>query len=178
MMYSAYNLNKQGDNLQPWCTPFPIWNQSVVPCPVLTVASWPAYRFLKRWVRFVCLACTKGYLWLNTHNKIHFSASDATEFLFSMPPFRSIRTSGKWSFSKLCFVIVQSLSHVWLFVTPWTAACQASLSFAISLSLLKLMSFGSVMHPTISSSVSSSSSCPHCFPASRSFMSQLFTSDG
>ena len=48
MMYSAYNLNKQGDNIQPWCTPFPIWNQSVVPCPDLTVASWPAYRFLKR----------------------------------------------------------------------------------------------------------------------------------
>ena len=40
MMYSAYNLNKQGDNIQPWRTPFPIWNQSVVPCPVLTVASW------------------------------------------------------------------------------------------------------------------------------------------
>ena len=32
MMYSAYMLNKQGDNIQPWCTPFPIWNQSVVPC--------------------------------------------------------------------------------------------------------------------------------------------------
>ena len=43
MMYSAYKLNKQSDNIQPWCTPFPIWNQSVVPCPVLTVASWPAY---------------------------------------------------------------------------------------------------------------------------------------
>ena len=52
MMYSAYNLNKQGDNTQPWRTPFPIWNQSVVPCPVLTVASWPAYRFLKRQVRW------------------------------------------------------------------------------------------------------------------------------
>ena len=39
MMYSAQKLNKQGDNIQPWCTPFPIWNQSVVPCPVLTVAS-------------------------------------------------------------------------------------------------------------------------------------------
>ena len=26
-MYSAYKLNKQGDNIQPWCTPFPIWNQ-------------------------------------------------------------------------------------------------------------------------------------------------------
>ena len=52
MMYSAYKLNKQGDNIQPWRTPFPIWNQSVVPCPVLTVASRPAYRFLKRQVRW------------------------------------------------------------------------------------------------------------------------------
>ena len=51
MMYSAYKLNKQGDNIQPWSTPFPIWNQSVFPCPVLTVASWPAYRF-KRKVRW------------------------------------------------------------------------------------------------------------------------------
>ena len=50
MMYSAYKLNKQGDNKQPWCTPFPIWNQSVVPCLIITVASWPAYRFLKRQV--------------------------------------------------------------------------------------------------------------------------------
>ena len=52
MMYSAYKLNKQGDNIQPWCTPFPIWNQSVVPCSVLTLASWPVYRFLKRQVRW------------------------------------------------------------------------------------------------------------------------------
>ena len=50
MMYSAYKLNKQSDNKQPWRTPFPIWNQPVVPCPILTVASWPAYRFLKRTV--------------------------------------------------------------------------------------------------------------------------------
>ena len=33
-------------------TPFLIWNQSVVPCPVLTVASWPAYRFLRSQVRW------------------------------------------------------------------------------------------------------------------------------
>ena len=32
MMYSAYKLNKQGDIIQPWCTPFPILNQSVVWC--------------------------------------------------------------------------------------------------------------------------------------------------
>ena len=52
LMYYAYKLNKQGDNIHPWCPPFPIWNQSVVPCPVLTVASWPAYRFLKRQIRW------------------------------------------------------------------------------------------------------------------------------
>ena len=42
-------------------------------------------------------------------------------------------------------VSVQSLSHVWLFVTPWTAACQASLSITNSHSLLKLMSTESLM---------------------------------
>ena len=46
MMYYAYKLNKQGDNIQPWPTPFPIWNQSVVSCPNRTVPSWPAYRFV------------------------------------------------------------------------------------------------------------------------------------
>ena len=38
--------------MQPWRTPFPIWNQSVIPCPVLTAASWSAYRFLKRQVKW------------------------------------------------------------------------------------------------------------------------------
>ena len=42
-------------------------------------------------------------------------------------------------------VIVQSLSYLWLFATPWTAAHQASLSFTIPRSLLKLMSTESVM---------------------------------
>ena len=41
--------------------------------------------------------------------------------------------------------VVQSLSHARLFVTPWIAACQASLSFTISQSLLKPMSTESVM---------------------------------
>ena len=52
MMYSAYKLNKQGDNIQPWGTAFPIWNQSIVPCPVLTAASWHEYRFLRRQIRW------------------------------------------------------------------------------------------------------------------------------
>ena len=46
MMYTVWKLKKQGDNIPPWHT-FPIWNQSVVPCPVLTVDSWPAYRFFQ-----------------------------------------------------------------------------------------------------------------------------------
>ena len=49
---------------------------------------------------------------------------------------------------RLCptqLVDVQSLSHVQLFVTPWTAACQASLSFPVYQSLLKFMSIESVM---------------------------------
>ena len=43
------------------------------------------------------------------------------------------------------FVIVQLLSHDWLFATPWTAVCQASLSFTISWSLLKLLATESLM---------------------------------
>ena len=43
------------------------------------------------------------------------------------------------------FCSVQSLSHVQLFVTPWTAACQASLPITSSWSILKLMSIESVM---------------------------------
>ena len=77
-------------------------------------------------------------------------------------------------------VVVQSLSRVWVFVTPQTAACQASLSVTISQSLLKFMSIESVMP---------SNHLILCHPllllpsillsASRSFpVSQLFTSGG
>ena len=50
-----------------------------------------------------------------------------------------------YMFALLRVSSVQSLSHVWLFATPWTAACQASLSFTSSRSLLKLLSIKSVM---------------------------------
>ena len=52
MVYSAYNLNKQGNNIQPWHTSFPILNLSIVPCLVLSVAFWLAYRFLIRQIRW------------------------------------------------------------------------------------------------------------------------------
>ena len=79
----------------------------------------------------------------------------------------------EWS----CFV-VQLLSFVWLFVTPWTAACQTPLFSIISWSLLKFMSIELVML-YISSCVIPFSYHLQSFPASGSFqMSQFFASGG
>ena len=50
--YILHILNKQGDNIQPFCTSLPILAQSVVPCLILTVVSWPTYRFLRRQIRW------------------------------------------------------------------------------------------------------------------------------
>ena len=74
MIFSAYKLSKQGDNIQPWCTPFSIWNQSVVPCPVLTVASWPAYRCLRRWIGWSGIPLS----WRIFHSLLWFTQSKAS----------------------------------------------------------------------------------------------------
>ena len=71
------------------------------------------------------------------------------------------------------FSSVQSLRCVLVFVTPWTAACQASLSITDSRSLLKLISIESVMQSTISSSVVPFSSPPSIFPSIRGFSNEL-----
>ena len=74
------------------------------------------------------------------------------------------------------FSLVQLLSCVWLFVTPWTAACQASLSITNCQSTQTHVHWVS---DAILSSVIPFSSCPQSFPASGSFqMSQFFTSGG
>ena len=51
MMFSEYRLNKQGDGRQSCHTPLSIFNQLIVPHRVLTAASWPTHRFLRRQVR-------------------------------------------------------------------------------------------------------------------------------
>ena len=66
---------------------------------------------------------------------------------------------------------VQSLSHVQLFVTPWTAACRASLSITNSLSLLKLMSIKSV-NPSNHLILCRSLLLPSIFPSSRVFSNE------
>ena len=77
------------------------------------------------------------------------------------------------------FSSVQSLSHVRIFATPWTAALQASLSISNCWSLLKLMSIELVMPSNHLIFCCPFPSCPHAFPGSGSFpVSQLFASGG
>ena len=66
-----------------------------------------------------------------------------------------------------CCLVIQSTSDS--SVSPWTAACKASLSFTISQSFLKLISIKSVILSVISSCVAPFPSCPQSFPASGSF---------
>ena len=65
------------------------------------------------------------------------------------------------------FAVVQLLTHVQLFATPWTAACQAFLSFVSLRVCPNSCPLNWWCHPTISSSVTSFSHCPQSFPASR-----------
>ena len=77
------------------------------------------------------------------------------------------------------FSSVQLLSCVWLFVTPWTVACQASLSITTPRACSNSCPSSQWCHPTISSSAIPFSSCLQSFPASWSFpVSHFFTSGG
>ena len=82
----------------------------------------------------------------------------------------------KFNWSK---ILAQSLSCVWLFASPWTAAHQAPLSFTISRSLVMFMSSESVIPSNHLVLYHPFSSCLQSFPEPGSFlMSQLFTSGG
>ena len=95
-------------------------------------------------------------------------------FFFSVSQllFPLLENSGQWQ-HQLVAVVVQSLGHVWLFVTSWTVSHQASLSFTIFWSLLKLMSTKFVMpsnhlilcHPLLL--------LPSIFPSVRVFSNEL-----
>ena len=119
MMYSAYKLNKQGDNIQPWHIPFPIWNQSIVPSLDLTIASWPAYRFhqeagkviwyshlFKNFPQFVVIYMVKGF---SVVNQVEVGV------LRNYLAFSVIQTDvGK--FISGCSVFSKSSLHIWKFL--------------------------------------------------------------
>ena len=90
-------------------------------------------RFFRVWATRETHVCSKGptiYLFFSctSHSSWQVSTETSTELA-----------------QDIVIVVVQSLSHVWLFATTWTAAQQASLSFIISRSLLKLLSIESVI---------------------------------
>ena len=164
-MYSAYKLNKQGDKMQPWHTPFPIWNQSVVPCPVLTVAFWPAYRFLRRQVRwsgipisfrifqFLVIHTVKGF---GVVNKAEVDVFLEFSCFFSDPTDVGNLISGSSAFSKSSLNIWKFTVHVlwslaWRILSITLLPCEVSaivclnihLAFDLSLGLEGKLTFSS-----------------------------------
>ena len=123
MMYSAYKLNKQGDNIQPWHTPFPVWNQPIVLCPVLTVTSWPAYRFLRRKLKWSAIPTSlrifHRWLWSTQSKALALSVKQKYVFLeFSCfccdPAEVGNLISGFSAFSKCNLNIWRFLVHILL----------------------------------------------------------------
>ena len=77
LMYSSCKLNKQGGNIQPWHTPFPIWNQSTIPCLFITCfltciqvtqeagkVVWYSHLF-QNFPQFVVIHTVKGFSVVN-----------------------------------------------------------------------------------------------------------------
>ena len=123
-MHSAYKVNKKGGNRQVWRTLFPVLNQSVVPCLVLTVASWPAYRFLRRQVRwsgipiffknfpqFVVIHTVKGF---GLINKAKVGVFLELSCFFDDPTHVGNLTSGSSTFSKSSLNLWKFTVHVLL----------------------------------------------------------------
>ena len=153
MMYSAYKLNKQGDKIQSWHTLFPTWNQSVVPCPVLTVASCPAYRFLRRQVRWsvwyshlfknfpqsVVIHSVKGFSIVSEAeldvfwNSLAFSMIQrmlAIWSLVSLPFLNSACTSGRSQFT-YCWNLAWRISSITLLACEMSRIVQFKHSLAL-----------------------------------------------
>ena len=117
MMYSVYKLNKQDDNIQSWRTPFPIWNQYVVPCLALTVAFWPADKMvwyshiLKNFPQFVVIHTVKGF---SVVNKAEVDVFLELFCFFSDPTDAGNLISGSSAFSKSSLKIWKFLVHILL----------------------------------------------------------------
>ena len=168
MMHSAQKLNKQGDNIQPCHTCFPILNQFVVPCLVLTAASWPAYRFLRRQVRwsgipiswgifqFTVIHIVKG---LSTVNEAE--ADVFLEFLcfFYDPAYVGNLISGSSAFLNPAYTSGSSwFMYCWSFARRIFSitflVCKMNAKLCSSLSILwRCLSLGLEWKPTFSSPV-------------------------
>ena len=118
------------------------------------------------------------WVWVNSGSCWSTGRPGLLQFMGSQRVRHNWTTELNWTEDEIdnqCIVVVvQSLTCGQLFATPWTAACQASLSFIISQSLPKFMSINDAIQPSHSLPPSS---CLQSFLASESFpMSWLFTS--
>ena len=172
-MYSAYKLNKQGDNIQPWCTPFPIWNQSVVPCPVLTVASWQIclvpliawslsfYRFhnkiihfisYQKWGYWIFLALLR-YNWYNkncTHLIYAFwlvrafaNTHETTTIIMVV----NISISPKFCFLFCCCCLVRTLNMKYVLLTHFNKYHIAHCRYMMYSRSLELILYKETLYP-------------------------------
>ena len=157
--------------MQPWHTPFPICNQSVVPCPVLTVASWPAYRFLRRQVRWSGIPISwrifHSLLWSTVKgfgivNKVEVDVFLELSCFFHDPMDVGNLISGSSAFSKSSLNIWKLTVHVLLkpglenfehyFASVWDK-CNCVIVWAF----LALLFFGIGMRTDLFQS------CAHCW---------------
>ena len=106
MMYSAYKLNKHGDSIQPWHTPFPIWKTAMI---TSTVA-------VAKWLQSCPTLCDP------------IDGSPSGSWPWDSPG----KNTGVGCHFLLQSMKVKSLSHVRLLATPWTAAYQAPPSMGFS----------------------------------------------
>ena len=133
MIHSAYKLNKQGDNIQPRHTPFPIWNQSVVPCPVLTVASWPAYIILRTQVRWSGIPISLRFfpVCCNSHSQRFGVVNEADVFLEFSCFFYDPTDAGNLISGSLSF-----LNPAWTSEISWFTYCWSLTWGILSITLL------------------------------------------
>ena len=138
--YTLHMLNKQGDNIQPWCTPFPIWNQSVVPCPALNCCFFTYIQIsqeagqvvwysqlLKNFPQCVVIHTVKGFGIVNKAEKDVFLE---LSWFFSDPADVGNLISGSCAFSKSSLNIWKFTVHIlflaWRILSITLLACEMS----------------------------------------------------
>ena len=121
--------------MQPWCTPFPIWNQSIVPCLFLTVASWPAYRFLRRQVRWTGtpISFRIFHSCCDPQSQRLYHSQWSRSSCFSRTLLLFLWSSRCWQFD---LVTLPFLKPAWTSGSPWFMYCWSLAWRILSITLL------------------------------------------
>ena len=140
MMYFAYKLNNRDDNIQPWRNSFPDLEPVCFLCLEITVASWPAYTFLRRqtrwssipisWriIQFVVIHTVKGFGIVN--KAVIDIFLELSRFFYDSMDVGNL-ISGSSAFSKSTLKICKFMVHVllnlaWRILSITLLACEMS----------------------------------------------------